>query len=256
MSHAAAQSCLAHTRLPAYCHHFLMPGVNRPACFALHRLQPLGTKRHLLHPRLLSRPWSTSDPAAAAAADDGVCLILAAGIALGAATVFALDMAGAMMASLGSAEAGPLAAAFFNDGEGLLVWVLDNTATGLCACLDIGAACLGNAATRRFAAGLAEADTGTDSLTALRGCLIADKLCLAEQLDGSAAWLAALALLLGLPPEIPAALPAVLAFEAEPLAAVLALGCRACLAAVSALGVCESLLWRPAASAAGGADSA
>ena len=83
--------------------------------------------------------------------------------------------------------------------------------------------------------------------------MTADKLCLAEELDGREAWLAALLLLLGLPPDTPAALPAVL-MEAEPWPAVLVLECGARVAAAGALGVWESLLLRPAA--AGGAVSA
>lgn len=178
----------------------------------------MGTKRHLLHPRLLSRAWTNSEPAAAAALDDGVCLSLAAGKTLGDATDLAVATA-----CLGKAAVGLLDEAFRLRPEPLFLWDLGSAEVGLQACSDADAACFGNTAERGFPAAVADLDkaAGTDVLTALLCCLALAELFLTEELEGLAAWLALLALLLGLPSEAPAALPAVLSFELKPLTAVL-----------------------------------
>lgn len=188
----------------------------------------MGTKRHLLHPRLLSRFWTNSEPAATAALEDGVCLSLAAGMALGAATDLALAAV-----CVGSAGAG-LADEAFRPGPEPFVWDLGGTEVGLPLSLDAHAACLGNAVCLRNATGrgfsaasgaatdpatAAGADAG--ALTALLSCLAVAEPVLAEEDEGLAARVALLALLLGLPPEAVAALPAVLSFGLETLIAVL-----------------------------------
>ncbi|KAA6424696.1 MAG: hypothetical protein FRX49_05363 [Trebouxia sp. A1-2] len=118
--------------------------LNCPACFALHFLHPVGTKRHLLHPSLLSRAAATACPAADAALPDNVRWILAAVMSLGEATDFVLALAGTeaafeaclgkgaklkrlLMANLGTAGAGPLPA----------------TCLGAVALEPFAAACLG-----------------------------------------------------------------------------------------------------------------
>lgn len=175
-------------------------------------------------------------------------------------TDLALDAAGALAATcLGSAEAGLLDGPF-REGAEPFVLDLKSTGEGLPACLDFWdpkAGCLGDAATRSFTADFgAKPDlataAGKDSLTALLACLTTGKLVLAQELARQAAWLAVLMLLLGLrlPPELAAALSAVLSFEA--LAAVLGFESGALLAAAGAFGGWESLL----RFAAGGAESA
>lgn len=205
--------------LPDIQYYAAVPRFLWPACFALQRLHPVATKRHLLQPRLLSRLCTNSEPAAAAALDEGVCLSWSAGMALGDATDLALAAACA-----GSGGAGLLDEVFIPGPEPFL---LDFGSAEVClqACLKADAACLGTATDCGFPAAGPVADldkaAGTDRLTALLGCLAVPELFPAEELEGLAAWLALLALLLGWPAEPAAALPAVHSLALKPLIAVL-----------------------------------
>ena len=174
----------------------------------------------MLHPRLLSSPWTKSEPAAAAAFEDGVCLSLAAGIALGHAIDFAM-----VTACLGSAGAG-LPDEAFRGGPEPFFRDLGGAEVGLQAGLSADVACRSRTAERVLPDALgAETDLAAAAGTGvLAAFLTVGGPIPAEELEGLAARLALLALLLGLPSEAAAALPAVLNFESKPLPAFLCFG--------------------------------